>query len=72
MSSKNNVNPDHYKVAGRDRQNSDVVRGRVNSRLAGRADFKPIPKPPRPASKSQAAEPAAAKPQSEEKTREDS
>lgn len=25
MSSKNNVNPDHYKVAGRDRQGEDIV-----------------------------------------------
>jgi hypothetical protein len=25
MSSKNNVNPDHYKVAGRDRPNDDLL-----------------------------------------------
>ena len=25
MSSKNNVNPDHYKLAGRDRQGEDIV-----------------------------------------------
>jgi hypothetical protein len=25
MSKKNNVNPDHYKVAGRDRQGEDIL-----------------------------------------------
>ncbi len=25
MSEKNNVNPDHYKVAGRDRQGEDIL-----------------------------------------------
>ncbi|HEV8615450.1 MAG TPA: hypothetical protein VGU22_08130 [Methylomirabilota bacterium] len=27
MSSKNNVNPDHYKTAGRDRQGEDLAPG---------------------------------------------
>ena len=25
MSSKNNVNPDHYKIAGRERQGEDII-----------------------------------------------
>lgn len=67
MSSKNKVNPDHYKVAGRDRHNDDVARGRVKSNLAGDADLKRIPKPgPKPAPKPKAAESNAEKPESEE------
>ena len=27
MSEKNNVNPDHYKVKGRDRQGEDILHG---------------------------------------------
>ena len=27
MSEKNNVNPDHYKVKGRDRQGEDILQG---------------------------------------------
>ena len=34
MSSKNNVNPDHYKVAGRDRPNENVVHEQENQSLA--------------------------------------
>lgn len=41
MSNKNNVNPDHYKIAGRDRPGEDVVHernkhslGRDRARLA--------------------------------------
>jgi hypothetical protein len=35
MSSKNNVNPDHYKVAGRDRQD-DTARGRRETPPTGK------------------------------------
>jgi hypothetical protein len=34
MSGKNNVNPDHYKVAGRDRPGEDVVHERQKQSLA--------------------------------------
>jgi hypothetical protein len=34
MSGKNNVNPDHYKVAGRDRPGDDVVHERQKQSLA--------------------------------------
>jgi len=27
MSKKNNVNPDHYKIAGRERQGEDIIHG---------------------------------------------
>ena len=34
MSNKNNVNPDHYKVAGRDRQGEAVVHDRQRQSMA--------------------------------------
>jgi hypothetical protein len=34
MSSKNNVNPDHYKVAGRDRQGETVVHEQERQSMA--------------------------------------
>ena len=49
MSRRNNVNPDHYKVAGRQRQGEQVVHEveRRRARLTGRDDkrvgAKPVP-----------------------------
>ncbi len=34
MSNKNNVNPDHYKVAGRDRQGETVVHDQQRQSMA--------------------------------------
>jgi hypothetical protein len=34
MSGKNNVNPDHYKVAGRDRQGEDIVHDKQKQSMA--------------------------------------
>jgi hypothetical protein len=34
MSKKNNVNPDHYKIAGRDRPGEDVVHERNKQSVA--------------------------------------
>lgn len=52
MSQKNNVNPDHYKVAGRDRQGEDVVHEREKQSLAEEqagTDRRKGAQPPRPA-----------------------
>jgi hypothetical protein len=45
MSSKNNVNPDHYKVAGRDRPNETVLGEQAKHRYAQGGD-KPGPDDP--------------------------
>jgi hypothetical protein len=34
MSKKNNVNPDHYKVAGRERQGEDIIHGVYKRKFA--------------------------------------
>lgn len=39
MSKKNNVNPDHYKVAGRDRQGEDILQ-EVNKQQYAQAQVK--------------------------------
>jgi hypothetical protein len=44
MSGKNNVNPDHYKVAGRDRQD-DSARARRETSPAPKASKKRQPAP---------------------------
>ncbi|MCG3160918.1 MAG: hypothetical protein JMDDDDMK_01994 [Acidobacteria bacterium] len=49
MSSKNNVNPDHYKIAGRERQGEDIIHDVYKRRYtqsksntgAGRRNFIP-------------------------------
>jgi hypothetical protein len=53
MSNKNNVNPDHYKVAGRDRQGEAVVHerqrqslARDEARRARQAKRRPAPRKP--------------------------
>ena len=45
MSGKNNVNPDHYKVAGRDRQD-DIARARRETPPTGKARRKKGVAPP--------------------------
>jgi hypothetical protein len=40
MSGKNNVNPDHYKIAGRDRQGEDIVPEVEKKKYAGRPPAK--------------------------------
>lgn len=52
MSKNINVNPDHYKVAGRERQGEDVVHEVERREITRRRRAKPAPKapsPPRPA-----------------------
>jgi hypothetical protein len=44
MSGKNNVNPDHYKVAGRDRQD-DIARARRETPPPGKARKKGYARP---------------------------
>jgi hypothetical protein len=44
MSRKNNVNPDHYKIAGRDRPGEDIIRARMKDSLSGAANMNWIPK----------------------------
>jgi hypothetical protein len=43
MSRKNNVNPDHYKVAGRDRPNEDIPPGPVVPDAKRASRSKPAP-----------------------------
>lgn len=43
MSEKNNVNPDHYKVAGRDRQGEDILQ-EVHKQQYTQAQAKDNPK----------------------------
>ena len=43
MSEKNNVNPDHYKVAGRDRQGEDILQ-EVHKQQYAQAQTKDNPK----------------------------
>jgi hypothetical protein len=45
MSQKNNVNPDHYKIEGRDRQGEDVLH-EVNKQQYAQAQAKGKPKEP--------------------------